>query len=303
MEAQQSQIDSMNNLPPTLEESVKRIAKNKGFVTYDVFSKNITANGYMGILYEVNINGKTAEGDKELNIFVKNIVENEQMKIYSVSDIFRREAFAYKELSRIFTELQDEANVPVNERFKIAESYEECNPKSIILENLVKKGFKTYYRMDTISISYAKLCIQELAKFHALSMVIQEKRPQYFNEKIITMKQPFCFKEDWNGFVQNMYNYSISCLDPEVKKKVEKKILERVEDYPKYLNDTSGVCTICHGDYKLNNVMAKEVVSLNNSTYSHEFYIDIYCTPIQLSLLASSVVLPDPCSCWPAVSQ
>ena len=250
-------------LPDKLKEWVESIANREGFITYDIISNKLTPSGggFMGILYEIDITGKTTEGAKEINIFVKNKPENEQMKIYSVSGVFKQEALIYTEVFKIFAELQDEANIPLNERFNIVKTYEECNPGSIILEHLGKRGFTVYNRMETVTFDYTKLCVQQLGKFHALSMVLQEKRPDYFLEKIATMKQPFNFEEDWYGFVKNMSDYSINCLEANIKEKVEEKILEKVADYPKYMNDTSGVCTLCHGDYKLNNVMAKEVVS------------------------------------------
>lgn len=250
-------------LPTKLKEWMENIAKSQGFVTYEIISNKLTptGGGFMGILYEIDIQGETTNGAKEINIFVKNIPETEQMKIYSVSSVFEREAIIYTEVFKIFAELQDEANIPVNERFQIVKTYGECNPKSIILEHLGKRSFTVYNRMETVTLEYAKLCVQELGKFHALSLVLKEKRPEYFIDKIATMKQPFHFEEDWYGFVRNMYDYSIDCLDPDVKEKVGQKILEKVDDYPKYMNDTSGVCTLCHGDYKLNNIMAKEVVS------------------------------------------
>ncbi|KAJ8713720.1 hypothetical protein PYW07_014090 [Mythimna separata] len=269
-------------LPPELKEWMESIATREGFVSYEITSKKLTPSGggFMGILYEIDIKGETAEGAKELNIFVKNMPENEQMKIYSVAGVFEREAIIYTEVLKIFAKLQEEANIPLNDRFQIVKTFEECNKKSIILEHLGKRGFIVYNRMEGVSLDYAKLCVQELAKFHALSMVLKEKRPEYFNDKIATMKQPFNFEEDWHGYVRNMYNYSINCLEPDVKEKVGQKILEKVDDYPKYMNDMSGVCTLCHGDYKLNNIMAKEVEGQLKEVITIDFQISHYGCPI-----------------------
>ncbi|KAF9822506.1 hypothetical protein SFRURICE_012602 [Spodoptera frugiperda] len=274
--------ESVDTLPQNLQNHMENIAKNEGFITYKITSKNLSTKGgsYMGILYEVNIKGKTKDEDKETNIFIKNIVTDEQMKIYSVTDVFAKEAFVYTELSKIFTELQKEANIPNEERFQMAKSYEECNSKSIILENLGKRGFKVYDRMETIPLDYAEMCVQQLGKLHGLSMVFQEKRPDYFNKHVATMKQPFIFEEDWYGFVENMYNYSVNCLDPDVKERVGQKIKEKVNNYPKYMNDTSGVCTFCHGDYKHNNIMVKEDDGKLKEVVTIDFQISHYGCPI-----------------------
>lgn len=274
--------ESVDTLPKNLQKHMESIARNERYITYKIISKNLSTKGgsYMGILYEVDIKGKTKDEDKETNIFIKNIVTDEQMKIYSVADVFAKEAFVYTELSKIFTELQKEANIPNEERFQMAKSYEECNPKSIILENLGKRGFKVYERMETIPLDYAEMCVQQLGKLHGLSMVLQEKRPDYFNKHVATMKQPFIFEEDWYGFVENMYNYSVNCLDPDVKERVGQKIKEKVSNYPKYMNDTSGVCTFCHGDYKHNNIMVKEDDGKLKKVVTIDFQISHYGCPI-----------------------
>ncbi|KAF9410916.1 hypothetical protein HW555_010158 [Spodoptera exigua] len=282
-EKQNTQLgENVDTLPHSLQKNIESIAKNEGFITYEITSKNLSTKGgsYMGILYEVYIQEKTNKGDKETNIFVKNIVTDEQMKIYSVTDVFAKEAFVYTELSKIFTELQVEANIPNEERFQMAKCYDECNPKSIILEHLGKKGFRVYDRMEIIPFDYAKMCVQQLGKLHGLSMVLQERRPDYFNKHIATMKQPFNFEEDWYGFVNNMYNYSINCLDPDVKAKFGQNIMEKVNDYPKYMSDTSGFCTFCHGDYKHNNVMVKEVDGVPIEVITVDFQISHYGCPI-----------------------
>ncbi|XP_075979083.1 uncharacterized protein LOC142978495 [Anticarsia gemmatalis] len=271
-----------DKLPENLQESIESIATKHNFINYDIVSKNLSTDGgsYMGVLYEIDIKGKTETGDEEINIFAKNIVENIQMSIYSIPGVFETEAWVYTELAKVFTELQIEANIPIEERFKMAASFDECNPKSIILEHLGKKGFKLYHRMECIPLDYAELSIIELAKFHALSFVIKEKRPDYYKEKIITKKQPYNFGADWYAFVDNMANYSINCLSSDVKEKKKDILLQKTADYPKYMNDTSGIGTLCHGDYKMNNIMAKEVNGKLSEVVPIDFQILNYGNPI-----------------------
>lgn len=272
-----------NEIPLNLKDSINSIVKRHNYVTYEIVCEKIATNGasYMGILYEIEIKGKTNEDDKVLNIFVKNIVENVQMSIYSVPGVFETEAWTYNELSPIFTELQDEAKVPDIQRFKMPYSFDECNSKSILLEHLGKRGFKLYHRMDIITLEYAKMCISELAKFHALSFVINEKRPDYYKKNIITKKQPYNFNEDWYAIVKNMSNYTINnCLEPDVKEKLGEILFKKTANYPKYMTDTSGVCTLCHGDYKLNNVMAKEINGKITEVIPIDFQILHYGCPI-----------------------
>lgn len=268
---EEKQQTNVNELPKDLEDSISSIAKSQGFEKYEKCVNKLSADGgsYMGVLYEIDLKGKVGDEKKEVNIFVKNIVESVDMPIYSVPGVFEREAWAYNVLKTIYTELQDEANIPYNERYKMPYSFKECNSKSIILEHLGKKGFKLYNRMEVMPYQYAEKCTKELAKFHALSFVIKEKRLEYFKSHVLTKKQPYNFGTEWKEFVKNMTTFSINCLEPDVKEKEKERLLELAVKYRLHMTDTTAVRTLCHGDYKLNNIMVKEVVSIFfNKTYA-----------------------------------
>lgn len=250
-----------------LDEYVRSVIHEDGFISYNIETRRITSNGggYMGILFEVDIKGETNDNEKETNIFAKLIVPTAiQMKIYSVIDIFNREAFAYKELSKVFKDLQNEHNIPIEKQFRMVKCFDICNPEAIILENISKKGFITYNRMDVVQLKYAELSIQHLAEFHGMSMVLKVKRSEYFEGIVKDLKQPFNFGKDWDDFVNNILGSSINYLDRDLINKYGEKIKNKVNKYSEYMNDTSSVNTLCHGDYKHGNVMALEIVSTNN---------------------------------------
>ncbi|KAJ2943549.1 hypothetical protein O0L34_g16657 [Tuta absoluta] len=250
-----------DKFPEVHLQSIENIIKKEGYVKHQVYKRSISTDGgnYLSELYEVNIHGKTASGDKETNIFIKNIIPNENQKIFSVTEAYYKECFTYKELSKIFTELQNEARVPAEERFKMAKSYDATSTEAIFLENLTKKGFTTLHRMDVMPLKFGELAVQHLAKFHGLFYVLQNRRPQYFNTHLKVLKQPFIFNEEWKEFMLNLCNISANALSGEAKEKVEKFIQKIFEKYPLYAEDTlSTGCTICHGDYRVNNILVKK---------------------------------------------
>lgn len=256
-----SGIDT-NNLTKKLDQHVARILEREGYINSEVETKKIPTDGgsYMGTLYEIDIKGKTKHGYKETHLFAKHILEVQAM-IFSVQDVYKRELFAYSELSNIFNELQDEVNVPVSERYKMAGFFEESDEEIIILENLSKDGFKTYFRTDLLNIDFAKLAVKQLATFHGLAFVLKSKRPFSFKEYIESIEVPYKFDQFWNDFVDKMIIFSLNFLEDDLKDKYEKVIIEKVKEYPKYMKENCKVRTLCHGDYRHNNILVKEVVS------------------------------------------
>lgn len=255
---------SEGTLPSVLRPIIINIANEEDFITYEIKSKRkpIGAN-YMGEIYEVDIKGKTRDGDKEMNLFVKKSPCGGHLddKV-SISDMYLKETFVYTDLEKIFKELQDEANVPENEKYKMVKCYH-SSVTNIVLENTVKKGFKTWNRMNIVGLKYAKLCVEELAKFHALSIILKKKRPVYFENKIKKLKHPWLETIGKNKeFVEQFVNTTVKNLASEDKKIAEKYKAVFFEQFLKYMStEHCTVTCLCHGDYKTDNILMNEIVS------------------------------------------
>lgn len=247
-----------------LQQCVKDIIKKEGYVSYNVNKKVFTPDGgsFLGILCEIDIEGETAEDKKETNIFMKIQTPDVQMTIISLPEAYKNELFVYNELAKIYTELQNEVHIPAEERYKFVKSHDESNPNVILLENMNKKDFITIFRMDVITLQYAEKAVAQLAKFHAMSFVLESKRPKYFERKIKTIKSTFSFDDDWDGFVQNMCQITLNYLDNDCRRKLEDFIPSFNEKYRKYLGDKSVRLCLRHGDYRPNNILVKETVSI-----------------------------------------
>lgn len=261
-----------------LQQCVKDIIKNEGYVSYNINKKVFNPEGgsFLGILCEVDIQGETATDKKETNIFMKIITPNVQMTVISLPEAYNNELFVYRELSGIITKLQNEVSIPIEERYKFVKSYNDSNPSVIILENMIKKDFKTNFRMDVITLQYAEIAIAELAKFHALSFVLESKRSKYYDRKIKTIKLTFSFDEDWNAFVQNMCQIALNYLDADVRRKLENFIPNFNKKYRKYLEGRKARLCLRHGDYRPNNILIKETVSI--------CFLNIYTTLVLTAL-------------------
>lgn len=247
-----------------IRNRINEIVNQEGYLDYQIDCRKISTGGnnFLGELYEINITGKTFTEDKETSLFLKHIIKNYDFKVYSIPEVYAKEAFVYNELWKLYEELQEKVGIPKEDRFKMVKSYEQTNDKVIILENLTKSGYNTMPRLDVMSIEFAELSVQQLAKFHGLSFVLQKRDPLYFETKIKTIKQSFVYDSYWNDLARKMCDISTGRMDALTRKKIDKFFLVSLEKYPKYMNGlNSSIKCLAHGDYKMNNVLLKEEVS------------------------------------------
>ncbi|XP_061714695.1 uncharacterized protein LOC133523230 [Cydia pomonella] len=261
MEVKTCDFEDNDQLPVKVEEAIRKIVKKEGYTNHKQTSKAISTDGgnYLGSLYEVNVTGYTEVGKKETNIFVKGIIPGDLLSVLSVTEIFNTEVFFYNDLAVVFDELQNEANVPAKERYNIVNSFQESIPEAIILENLSKKGYKTGFRMDVISLKFAELTVQQLGRLHGLSFALENKKPNYFNRKIKSLSVPYKFNEDFKGLITISGKRISECLDDDVRERFTAFLEKLWHDVQRYYSDQTYKRTIVHCDYRANNILMKEI--------------------------------------------
>lgn len=253
------------DFPESLQKIVNNIIKKEGYIAYDVATKNLSTNGgsYLGVLYAVEVKGETASGEKETNIFLKHVIPLTNSQIISVDEAYLKESYTYRDLFKVFNELQDEAKVPEKERFRTIKCYDETNAEAIVLENLAKKGYRTYGRTDVVSLEFSELSIQQIAKFHGLSMILQKRRPDYFEKNIKSVRNPYVYTQNWDKFSTNTWKNSAKRLSSDSRKKVEKFFQNSGDKLKKYVDNNSLTgSSLCHGDFRANNILVNESVSI-----------------------------------------
>lgn len=256
-------FDEELKFEPELEEKIRIIAHREGFLSYNVERKLLSNVGgnYLGILYEVNLKGKTVEGQMEINLFLKKIIMDDKIAFMSVSDAYTKEIYVYCELANVYKELQEKVNVPNKEMFEIVKCYnvlKKENAQCLLLENLSKKGYITCNRFESVCPKFAQLAITDLAKFHALGYVLEQKKYSYFNNFIKPLKIPFVFDEKWTEFVKSITVNSLDRINCNITRgKVEKFIENKmIKKFPTYYEPTN-CSTLCHGDFRANNILVK----------------------------------------------
>ncbi|KAI8425943.1 hypothetical protein MSG28_004937 [Choristoneura fumiferana] len=271
-----------DKLPEKVNESIERIIKKEGYKDYKVLTRAISTVGgnYFGSLYEVDVKGTTEDGEKETNIFVKGIVSGDHLTVMSVSGMFTMELFVYNELSVIFNDIQNEAHIPMNERYNMVRSFQQSIPEAIILENVARKGYKTGFRMDPVSLEFAQLSMQQLGKFHGLSFALENKRPEYFERKLKTIPFPMNFNDDFKGLLKNSAKAISECLGDDASKKFNDYIPKLWNKMQHCLFDFKYKRTLVHGDYRANNILMKEIEGELTDVLPVDYQLLCYGCPI-----------------------
>ncbi|XP_063363607.1 uncharacterized protein LOC134652364 [Cydia amplana] len=248
-------------LPPPLQASIDKIVEKEGYISHKTINRSISTSGgnFLAELYEVDIKGTTADEDKETNIFIKNKMDDIQMTILDIAECYNMENFFYRHLSILYDDIQNKANIPVGERYNMVKSYDATNPNTIILENLAKKGFTTVHRMEVVPLKFAQLSVQQLARFHGLSWVLEKQHPEYFKKKIRPLKATYQFNDDYQKFIDSMSTYTDKCVDMDKQVRLNNfkpVVMETVKK--NYFENAGSRCCLCHGDYRANNILMKK---------------------------------------------
>lgn len=238
-----------------LQEAINDIIKRERYVTYTVHRRILNGNGdsFLGALCEVNIKGVTDQGENKTNIFLKIRNPDIEITFIDIAQAYFTELYIYKELSNIYANLQEEFKVPSSERYRVVKFFNVCNQDVIALENMKEQGFATYHRTEMVSLHFGfiQLALMELAKFHALSFVLEHKRPMYFEKKKkvkIIIDSVLIFNEEWGNHVDSLTKTAIKFVDEDVEIKLTKFVENLDKNYEMHLKDENTVRCLCHGD-------------------------------------------------------
>ncbi|XP_063827840.1 uncharacterized protein LOC135077229 [Ostrinia nubilalis] len=258
-------MSSSQYLPPELQEAIETIIKNEDFTAFNIDVKKVEKiNSYVGVYREINIKGENKNGHKELQLFTKTIPDKTYIEasalsaICSITDAFKKENFMYSEFRKNIDEVQEEANIPVEERYTLVKSYASTDSDTIVMDNLEAKGFVIYPHQDVMPLKFAELAMQRLAKFHSLTFILKERRPKFFEEKVKTLHHPvFYKKKSCREFFDNLSQISLNFLSPCQKEKMVEFLPTTYDKYEKYLLDPADTWTLVHGDYRPSNIMVQ----------------------------------------------
>lgn len=132
---------------------------------------------------------------------------------------------------------------------------------AIILEDLTAKDFSTIDRMEGLDDAHTRLALKKLAKFHAASIVIQQKQPRTCEFLELGM---FSRKNDsFNDYVVSIYEVFVEEVESWAGWETYAKKLRKLQ--PNFIeavlrcfdHDPGDLCVLNHGDVWTSNLMFK----------------------------------------------
>ncbi|XP_063827837.1 uncharacterized protein LOC135077227 [Ostrinia nubilalis] len=278
-------ILTVEDLKSMVRHSIRKIICKEELITYKVSVKDLSTNGgnYFGSLQTVTVNGKTKNGEeKELNIFLKTIIQaSKNFPVFSVPKMYQREGFLYKEIFKYFKTVEDKYNIPHEDRLRTVKVFSETNSEVIILEDITKLGFKTNDRFEVMHMKFAELAIEQLAKLHAVSFVIQNEDPKYFENNIKSLHSLVQVNSHTQDHHKRTYNIAIETLEDEAKIKFDNYYPTIKEKFLKmYRNSSEGAICLVHGDYRPNNILVKDVDGVPSAVFPVDYQLASFDNPI-----------------------
>lgn len=181
--------------------------------------------------------------------------------------IIEKEPMVYKELlpklrSILCENIDDEDDDETDDNL-LAKSYFSAEKNIVILEDLKVKGYKMVVRQEQLDFDHSVLALKSLAKFHAGSVVLHERDPEFIEKIGAEVLFNDGFKETYSSFLNSNFNIISRKLggQPDTEKFV--KWFEEnkgrfwdllVDEVSKRENEFN---VLNHGDFWLTNMMFK----------------------------------------------
>lgn len=243
----------------------------------DVKSKMLTAPGehYGSIMLAIDVIAKINGKKEKLNLVAKLIPASEMLReAFDIKVTFKKEVNFYLHALPALIQLQKEYKVPEERildifpicygaRVSLDKNKNEVDEDAVLIfENLKVQGYDTGDRFEGFDLQHAKLIVQDLAKFHALPIVLRKLKPNVFEQEVLP-----CLVQ----------NYGLSRLPEDVKNAFRDSILKVGAEIPEIAHlvprlkviiqdaeeqlakprppPKENYATIVHADYWVNNTM------------------------------------------------
>ncbi|VVC97903.1 unnamed protein product [Leptidea sinapis] len=261
-----------------LQSLLRKIADEQNFTaaTIDVTPTTSDGANYTSKLYLATI---SQEGRQELKLFAKVANVGEKMRAMAPFRIFDTEIFFYTKLIKTYRELEDNHDVPAENRLVTARFYgydDTYLQETLVWEDLTAKGFQMFDRFKSFDWAYASESVTQLARLHALSIAYSIERPDDFLKDAQSVKMQDR-SDQMNGFVETAIAKVLTVVKEERKEKLRTFIKEMAEE-----NNFRGLMSplrrgvFSHSDFRPSNLMHRynkdgsvQVIPIDYQTVQH----------------------------------
>ncbi|KAJ4016110.1 Ecdysteroid Kinase 25 [Neodiprion lecontei] len=235
----------------------------------------------LGVEAVVRRDGQSSEPE-ELSLIAKMTPPTEfQKMIFDSPFTFRKEMNMFKVIGPAYQALERECGIPESEvldilpnfyggRLSLNETEDTFDHDAVILmENLKAKNYACLDRMVGVDLPHAKFAIEELARFHAVSIAVKLKKPDVFEELKENAKLRNFEAEMFMEFITYLINIvkDVPVLHPHLPR-IEKALSRPVSDIWN-MTPEEPWGAIVHTDLWTNNLMFR--VDANGKPESVKF--------------------------------
>lgn len=184
-----SQLPIMDQFSKHVQEALKQIIEKSGISDHKIKVSLVSKKGenYLGILYRILIIGYKNNVETKLYLICKVPPLNRKSDDKTRINIpYQREVYIYNTVLKAYENLQNQKSILYKQKFT---SYALCYAASdvdgkefIILEDLHTKKFVMYDKNVKMDKKHVALVVQGLAKYHALSFVMKDQKPEAFRK-------------------------------------------------------------------------------------------------------------------------
>lgn len=261
----------METLSEHVQKAIKQIIEKHEIYNYTITLSSVSKKGenYLGTLYRVEIIGFKENTETKLNLICKipppdwKSDNNMHVRTY-----YKKEIYIYNVVLKLFKEFQNEMNIPEEQKFT---SFAFCYAGSdvegkefLILEDLNVKKFVMFDKNVQMDKKHVALVIKGLAKYHALSFVIRDQKPEIFHK--VTHIDPKMYevvgtRKEYYEFCEFGLNQALKALEADDMKILYDKVQHLKDNIEEFIEsdynieDSENYRVISHGDCWNNNMM------------------------------------------------
>jgi hypothetical protein len=246
-----------DQLQKILEKSLHALAEQRNYENYTLDISPVTTEGanYTSQLYQGKI---LASNNQELLFFSKVATLTEDIRSQMPTKIYFIEQYTYRKLKVIFEKIEEQYKIPTENRLRIPELYwyDDKNLEEVlVIENLSEQGYTTYSRFESLTWEYASKSVEELGKFHALSIAMAKYYPEDYKEvqELVAISDTGMNKY----IVEQMMSKGLEVIKDENRERIKSCI---DKDLPRIMSLVYGSVkrpALAHGDFRMSNIMHK----------------------------------------------
>lgn len=275
-------------LEPWTLDMLGGVATKLGFGEHIVkyASGSNVGDNFMGIMLKINIEGQRNGAFDSQSLMLKMPPQSAaRRKQFNSPHLFERETLVYRDILPMFVRFQEDKGLVADGPhgfFKFPKCHAivcdvEQDRYAIVMEDLKQQGYRMFDKMESIDMVHVRLVVEEIGKFHGVSLALRDQRPELF-EPFTQLNDVFLDHvlkgnmEMMQGFMDLAFTRAVATLDESETKLREKVHKLRVEFFDQMEScmrqDVSDhTVVINHGDCWNNNMMYlyKEGVSSKGS--------------------------------------